>query len=84
MDMTEETAFVGLAEGGAGGELSDAAAVVQERRSEQEVRAETRVQLRRFPAQRRDADRVLEQPAGVRVVCLRSRQPAERRADLVV
>jgi hypothetical protein len=46
---------------------------VQERRGEQEVRAETRVQLARFAAERRDPDRVLEQPAGIRVVCLRRR-----------
>src|SRR6476659_4317460 len=84
MDMTEETAFVGLTEGGAGGQLSDSADVVKERRSEQEVRAETRVQLRRLAAERRDPDRVLEQAAGVRVVCLGSRQAPQRRADRVV
>jgi hypothetical protein len=84
MDMAEETAFVGLTEGGAGGELSDSADVVQERRSEQEIRAKTRVQLRRLAAECRDPDRVLEQPAGVRVVCLRSRQAPQRRAHRVV
>ena len=49
-------------------------------------RAQARMQLRRLAAQRRDADRVLEQPAGVAVVPLgaRGRERAVRRADLRV
>src|SRR3954447_4693494 len=84
MDVAQEATFVRLTEGRAGGELRDAAEVVQERRGEQEVRAETRVQLCRLTAERRDPDRVFEQPAGVRVMCLRSRQAAKRRAHRVI
>ena len=41
---------------------------MQERGGEQQVVAQARVELRRLAAERRDADRVLEQPAGVAVV----------------
>jgi hypothetical protein len=42
------------------------------------------VQLRRFPAQRRHADRVLEQPARVGVMRLRRRQRSEQRTQGLV
>ena len=49
---------------------SVAADVVHERRCQQQVAAQPRVQLRRLAAERRDADGVLEQAAGVRVVAV--------------
>ena len=59
---------------------------MQERRGEQEVVAQARVELGGLAAERRDADRVLEQPARVAVVAVRpgGRKRAKRRADLVV
>ena len=48
--------------------------VVEERSCEQQVAAQPRMELRRLAAERRDADRVLEQPAGVRVVAVRRRR----------
>ena len=58
------------------------AEVVEERRREQQVGAQPRMQLRRLAAQRRDADRVLEQAARVGVVpVLRRRQLAQARAQ---
>ena len=59
---------------GAAAELARAADVVQQRGGEQQVGAQPRVELRRLAAERGDADRVLEQPAGVGVVRLGGRQ----------
>ncbi len=46
---------------------------MQERRGQQEIAPKPRVQLGRLAADRRDPDRVLEQPAGVAVVPVRHR-----------
>ena len=70
--VTEQLPFVGLPEGRARAELANPADVVQERRGEQQVVAEARVELRRLAAERRDADRVLEQTAAVAVVAVRA------------
>ena len=68
--MAEQASLLGRAERRAGSELARAADVVEERGGEQEVGAEARVELRSLAAERRDADRVLEQPAGVAVVAV--------------
>ena len=83
MDVAEQAPLLGLAEGRAAPELDRAADVVQERRGEQEVAAQPWMQLRRLATQRRDADRVLEQPAGVAVVTVGAGggKGAERRPD---
>jgi hypothetical protein len=57
---------------------------VEERRGQDEIGAKSRVQLRRLAAERRDADRVLEQPARVGVVIERGRERAECAAGLGV
>ena len=56
---------------------------MQERGGKQEVGAQARVELRRLAAERRDPDRVLEQPAGVAVVAVRAGggKRAKRRAE---
>ena len=63
---------------GRAAELERAPDVVQQRGREQEVGAEPRVQLRRLAAERRDADRVLEQAARVAVVAVRAPRAAPR------
>ncbi len=78
MHVSEQSTLVGLPERRPGCELGDSAEVVQQGGGQQEVGAEPRVQLRRLAADRRDADGVLEEPAGVRVVRLCGRKPAER------
>ena len=71
--VTEQPPFGSRGEGRPRPELECAPDVVDERRGEQQVTAEPRVQLRRLPGERRDTDRVLEQAAriGVMVVCRR-------------
>ena len=81
MDVAEEPALFGRPEGGAAPELPDAADVVQECCREDEVGAEPRVELRRFPNERRHADRVLEQAARVGVVCVGRRQVPQGAPD---
>lgn len=68
VDVAEQPSLGGLAEGGAACELARAADVVQDRRGEEEVGAEARVELGRLPTERRHAHGVLEQAAGVAVV----------------
>ena len=70
VDVPEQPPLLRLTERGAALELPRPAHVVQKRGREQEIATEPRVQLRRLAAQRRDADRVLEQAAGVAVVTL--------------
>ena len=84
MDVTEQPALLGLTEGGPRPSSTRAADIVQERGGEEEIAAQARVQLRRLAAQRRDADRVLEQPAGVAVVTVRAggRERPERRSRI--
>ena len=68
VDMSEQATLLRLAKRGAYAELPDTADVVEERRGEQEVVAEPRMELRGLATERRDADRVLEQPSRVAVV----------------
>src|SRR5205823_10207200 len=44
----------------------------------------SRMKLRSLPAHRRNPDRVLEQPAGVRMVRLGGRQPSQRGPDDII
>ena len=69
-------------EGRSAAELERPADVVEERRGEQEVGAQARVELRRLAAERRDADGVLEQAARVGVVAV-GRRRAARAASAV-
>ncbi len=62
------------ANAGPAAELDRAADVVHECRREQQVGAQPRMELRRLAAERRDADRVLQQPAGVGVVVVGRRR----------
>ena len=86
MDVTEQAPLLRRAKRRPAAELEGAADVVQERGGGEEVAAQARMELGRLAAERRDPDRVLEQPAGVAVVTVRSRggQRAKRRADAVV
>ena len=77
VDMTEQSALLGRAEGGPALELECPPNVVQESRREHEVGAQARMQLGGLAAQRRYANRVLEQTARVRVVRLRGRQRSQ-------
>ena len=70
LDVPEQLALVGRSESGPAPELDGPSDVVDERGREQQVGPEPRMELRRLPAQRRDADGVLEQAAGVRVVAV--------------
>ena len=84
MDVAEESAFVRLAKCRAGTELADPAGVVDERSGKDNVVTQPRMQLCRLPAERRYANRVLEEAARVSVVAVRGRQegsggPSERR-----
>ena len=79
--MPEQPPLVGRAERRRRAELARAADVVHERRREQEVGAQPRVQLRQLVADRRHADRVLEQPAGVRVVAVGRRRDTRAAAS---
>lgn len=60
VDVAEQPPFLGLTEGGPSLELERAPEVVQQRGRQHQVGAQSRMQLRRFPAQRRHANRVLE------------------------
>ena len=86
VDMAEEATFLGLAERGAPCELANPAEVVEERGGEKEVGPESRVKLGRLAAERGDADRVLEQPAGIAVMSIDTRcgKRPEAGADLGV
>ena len=65
VDVPEQTAFVGLPEGRARGQLGDAADVVQKCRREQQIGTQPRMQLGRLATDRRDADGVLEEAASI-------------------
>ena len=82
--VSEEAPLVRRAKRGAAAELSHPADVVQERGREQEVPAETRMELGRLAAERCHADRVLEEAAGIAVVTVGTgrRQRPERRSEL--
>ena len=80
MDVAEQAPLLGEPVRRGGAELERAADVVQERGGEEQVGAESRMELRRLAAERGDADGVLEQAAGVAVVPVRGRgQPAQPR-----
>ena len=70
MDVAEQAAFLRDLESRAWLELARAADVMKERAGEQQVGAQARMELRELPADRGDADRVLEQAAGVDVMRL--------------
>jgi uncharacterized protein (DUF1015 family) len=80
MDVAEEAPLVGGPERGAAAELDRATDVVEERGGDEQIASEPLVQLRRLAAERRHADGVLEQPAGVGMVVERGRQAPHRLA----
>jgi len=82
--VPEQPALLCLAKGRARSELRDPSEVVQQGSRQQQVRAQARVQLCRLAADRRHADRVLEQTARVRMVRVCGRQPAHRRSQRFV
>src|SRR5262245_59051992 len=83
--MPEQAALLGGLEDRPARQLGGAAHVMQKRRGEEQVGAQALVELRELAADRRDTDRVLEEPAGVAVVAVDRRgQRAEARAQLVV
>src|SRR5581483_12258185 len=83
VDMAEQAPFRALPEAGPRLQLDRPPDVVQQRRGDEQVGAEPRMELAELAADRRDADRVLEEPAGVVVVAVRrSRERTEPSADL--
>jgi ribosomal protein S18 acetylase RimI-like enzyme len=78
VDVAEEASFLGRPKRRRSPQLADPTDVVQQRRGEQQVGAKPRVQLRRLPREGGHAHRVLEQPAGIRVMALRSGQRPQR------
>ncbi len=82
--MAEKAPFVRLTERRARAELADPAEVVQECRGEDDVVAKPWMELCRLPAERGDADRVLEQTSRISVVTVGGggRQRAERFPDV--
>ncbi len=72
VDVAEQAALLGLAEGRTTPELERASDVVQERRGEQKVVTQSRMELRGLAAQRGHADRMLEESARVAVVGARA------------
>ena len=83
--MPQEPPLLGRAEGRAAGELDGAPDVVEQRRREQQVGAEPRMELGDLAADRRHADGVLQQAARIAVMPFdRRRQRAQLRSQLVV
>ena len=74
VDVPEQPAFRGRREAGRRPKLDGSPRVVDERRGEQEVGAEPRMELCDLAADRRHADGVLQQPARVPVVSVRRRR----------
>ena len=72
--MAEQPALLGRRERRAARELDRTPDIVDERRRQHELGAQPRMELRRLAAERRDADRVLEQAAGVGVVVVGRRR----------
>ena len=68
VDVPEQPALVGRRERRPARELDRTPDIVDERRRQHELGAQARMELRRLAAERRDADRVLEQAAGVGVM----------------
>ena len=86
MDVTEQAPLLRRAKRRPAAELEGAPDVVQQRGGGEEVAAQARMELGRLATERRDPDGVLEQPARVAVVTVRSRggKRPKRRADAVV
>ena len=86
LDVAEQRALGRRTERRAASELAHPSDVVEQGGGEEEVGAEPLVELRRLAAERRDPDRVLQQPAGIPVVAVRARggQQAHPLADLAV
>ena len=84
VDVPEEAALLRLAERWPSAELDRAPHVVEQGCAEQQVVAQAWVELGGLAAQRRDADRVLEQPSGIPVMAVGAggRKCAEQRRDL--
>ena len=98
MDVPKELALGRREEQRAAVELGDAAGVVEQRRRDQEIGAQARMNLSDVPADGGDGDRVLEEPARIGVmsvrcsgqdsqpcakVCVRD-EPARERAKLAM
>jgi hypothetical protein len=71
MDVAEELSLVGGEKERTAIELPRAAHVVEQSGREQQVAAQARVDLGGFTTQAGDGHRVLQQPAGVGVMCVR-------------
>ena len=83
--VPEQAPLVRGTEGGPAGQLDRAADVVQERGRKQEVGAQSRMELSHLAADRRDADRVLQEPTRVAVVTFdRCRKRPEPGTEVVV
>ena len=83
--VSEELSFGGRMEERPASELVDPPDVVEERGRQQEVAAEAAVELRCVAAESGNGDGVLEEPAGVPVMAVRSsREGAQTRADVGV
>jgi hypothetical protein len=74
VDVAEQPPLLGGREDRRPVELARPPDVVDERCREQEVGAQAWVDLGELAAERRDADRVLEQTAGIRVVAVGGRR----------
>ena len=72
MNVAEKSSLVRRSERRARSELADPADVVQERSGEHDVVTQSGMELRRLPAERGYADRVLEETARVSVMAVRS------------
>ena len=68
LDVAEQAALGAARDLRAIGELARLADVVDDRRAQQQVAVQPRMQRAQLERERRDGDRVLEQPAEVRVV----------------
>jgi hypothetical protein len=70
VDVAQQASLIGRREERRPAELLDAADVVDERRGDEQVGRQSRVDLGQLAGERRDADRVLEQAACIRVVAV--------------
>jgi len=85
MHVSEQASFVGGLEDGATRQLDRPAGIVEQGGREQEIRSQAGMELRDLPADRRHADRVLEQAAGIAVVAFgRRRQGPQLRTERLV
>ena len=86
VDVTEQSPLLGLAERRPSTELTDSSDVVEQSGREQQIGAQSRMELGSLATQGRDPDGVLEETACVAVVAVRAGcgKSAERGADLGV